>query len=85
MRRRTAGMNRVDLFPETAGDGPKLTLLHGFTQTLRSWDTVATELRRSYRVTSVDAPGHGLASGALPPVGGHRTSPLAQAFSAGGA
>jgi 2-succinyl-6-hydroxy-2,4-cyclohexadiene-1-carboxylate synthase len=36
-------------------------LLHGFTQTLRSWDMIAADLRRDFRVLTVDAPGHGLA------------------------
>jgi 2-succinyl-6-hydroxy-2,4-cyclohexadiene-1-carboxylate synthase len=53
-------VNRVDLFPEAGGAGDKLILLHGFTQTLRSWDTVAADLRQDFRVLTVDAPGHGL-------------------------
>ncbi len=54
-------MNRVDLFPESDGDGSKVILLHGFTQTLRSWDTIAADLRQDFRVCTVDAPGHGRA------------------------
>ena len=54
-------MNRVDLFPESGGDGPKVMLLHGFTQTLRSWDTIAADLRQDFRVCTIDAPGHGRA------------------------
>jgi 2-succinyl-6-hydroxy-2,4-cyclohexadiene-1-carboxylate synthase len=54
-------VNRVDLFPESGGDGPKVMLLHGFTQTLRSWDTIAADLRKDFRVCTVDAPGHGRA------------------------
>ncbi len=54
-------MNRVDLFPESGGDGPKVILLHGFTQTLRSWDTIAADLRKDFRVCTIDAPGHGRA------------------------
>jgi 2-succinyl-6-hydroxy-2,4-cyclohexadiene-1-carboxylate synthase len=49
---------------ETAGDGPRVVLVHGFTQTLRSWDRLEQPLRSSYRLTAVDAPGHGL-SGAV--------------------
>ena len=52
-------MNRVDLFPESAGHGPKLTLLHGFSQTQRSWDVIASDLRSDFTVTTIDAPGHG--------------------------
>jgi 2-succinyl-6-hydroxy-2,4-cyclohexadiene-1-carboxylate synthase len=54
-------VNRVDLFPESGGDGPKVILLHGFTQTLRSWDTIAANLRKDFRVCTIDAPGHGRA------------------------
>jgi 2-succinyl-6-hydroxy-2,4-cyclohexadiene-1-carboxylate synthase len=54
-------VNRVDLFPESGGEGPKVVLLHGFTQTLRSWDIVAADLRQDFRVLTVDAPGHGRA------------------------
>jgi 2-succinyl-6-hydroxy-2,4-cyclohexadiene-1-carboxylate synthase len=54
-------VNRVDLFPESGGDGPKVMLLHGFTQTLRSWDTIAADLRKDFQVCTVDAPGHGRA------------------------
>jgi 2-succinyl-6-hydroxy-2,4-cyclohexadiene-1-carboxylate synthase len=53
-------VNRVDLFPEAKGAGDKLILLHGFTQTLRSWDIIAADLRQDFRVLTVDAPGHGL-------------------------
>jgi 2-succinyl-6-hydroxy-2,4-cyclohexadiene-1-carboxylate synthase len=53
-------VNRVDLFPEADGAGDKLILLHGFTQTLRSWDIIAADLRQDFRVLTVDAPGHGL-------------------------
>jgi 2-succinyl-6-hydroxy-2,4-cyclohexadiene-1-carboxylate synthase len=52
-----AGTTRLNT--ETAGTGPPLVLVHGFTQTLRSWDHVAGLLRKSFTVTTVDAPGHG--------------------------
>jgi 2-succinyl-6-hydroxy-2,4-cyclohexadiene-1-carboxylate synthase len=44
---------------EVAGRGPRLVLVHGFTQTGRSWGTVATDLARDHEVVRVDAPGHG--------------------------
>lgn len=47
------------LHAETSGTGEPLILVHGFTQTARSWDRIAARLRRRYRVTVVDAPGHG--------------------------
>jgi len=40
--------------------GPdRLVLVHGFTQTLRSWDRLAAPLADSYQVVRVDLPGHG--------------------------
>jgi len=42
----------------------RVVLVHGFTQTLRSWDTVAAGLAAHREVVRVDLPGHG-GSGAL--------------------
>jgi 2-succinyl-6-hydroxy-2,4-cyclohexadiene-1-carboxylate synthase len=47
------------LYTEVAGSGPRLVLVHGFTQTGRSWGPVATDLARDHEVVRVDAPGHG--------------------------
>ena len=42
------------------GRGPRVVLLHGFTQTLRSWDDLAARLvDDGFEVVRVDAPGHG--------------------------
>lgn len=41
-----------------AGD-PRLVLVHGFTQTGRSWAPLAEDLARDHEVVTVDAPGHG--------------------------
>jgi 2-succinyl-6-hydroxy-2,4-cyclohexadiene-1-carboxylate synthase len=41
------------------GSGPRIVLVHGFTQTGRSWDRVAADLARDHEVVRVDAPGHG--------------------------
>jgi 2-succinyl-6-hydroxy-2,4-cyclohexadiene-1-carboxylate synthase len=46
------------------GHGRRLVLVHGFTQTSRSWDTVAARLTGRFEVVAVDAPGHG-GSGAV--------------------
>ena len=43
----------------TRGGGPRVVLVHGFTQTGRSFDAIAEELASSYEVTTVDLPGHG--------------------------
>lgn len=50
------------LHVEVEGRGPRLVLVHGFTQTGRSWGPVAAELARHYQVALVDAPGHGRSS-----------------------
>lgn len=41
------------------GKGPRLVLVHGFTQTGRSWARVAPALPPGYEVVAVDLPGHG--------------------------
>lgn len=46
------------------GSGPRVVLVHGFTQTAGSWSAIAADLSRDHEVVSVDAPGHG-ASGDL--------------------
>lgn len=43
----------------TSGAGPRVVLVHGFTQTLASWRDVAGPLERSSTVVRVDLPGHG--------------------------
>jgi 2-succinyl-6-hydroxy-2,4-cyclohexadiene-1-carboxylate synthase len=44
--------------------GPdRLTLVHGFTQTLRSWDRLTDTLAETFQVVRVDLPGHGGSSG----------------------
>ena len=47
------------LHTERAGSGPRLVLVHGFTQTGRSWGRVAGDLAADHEVVRVDAPGHG--------------------------
>ena len=41
------------------GAGPRLTLVHGFTQTGRSWGEVARLFATGFEVVRVDLPGHG--------------------------
>lgn len=43
-------------------DGLPLILLHGFTQTSRSWDPFLEHLRSDRSVVRVDLPGHGLSA-----------------------
>jgi 2-succinyl-6-hydroxy-2,4-cyclohexadiene-1-carboxylate synthase len=47
------------LHAEVEGSGPRTVLVHGFTQTLRSWGRVGSALDRRFEVVRVDAPGHG--------------------------
>ena len=42
-----------------AGAGSRVVLVHGFTQTLRSWDPLAARLAARRPVARVDLPGHG--------------------------
>ncbi|HXZ82889.1 MAG TPA: alpha/beta fold hydrolase [Acidimicrobiales bacterium] len=44
---------------DRTGAGPRLVLVHGFTQTGRSWRRIATDLSRHHEVLTVDLPGHG--------------------------
>lgn len=43
----------------TSGDGPRIVLVHGFTQSARSWRRVDPHLPVGYRRVAVDLPGHG--------------------------
>jgi 2-succinyl-6-hydroxy-2,4-cyclohexadiene-1-carboxylate synthase len=47
------------LASERRGAGGRIVLVHGFTQTGRSWRQLAEELCGTYEVVTVDAPGHG--------------------------
>ena len=47
------------LASEHQGAGERIVLVHGFTQTGRSWRLMTDELSEQYEVVTVDAPGHG--------------------------
>jgi 2-succinyl-6-hydroxy-2,4-cyclohexadiene-1-carboxylate synthase len=49
----------VRLAASVAGRGSPVVLVHGFTQTRRSWRRVAAEFVTDHEVITVDAPGHG--------------------------
>jgi 2-succinyl-6-hydroxy-2,4-cyclohexadiene-1-carboxylate synthase len=53
----------VGLHVERLGSGPALALVHGFTQTGRSWAGIADDLATDHEVVLVDAPGHGGSAG----------------------
>jgi 2-succinyl-6-hydroxy-2,4-cyclohexadiene-1-carboxylate synthase len=55
-----AYVGRVALASERTGAGePRLVLVHGFTQTARSWRPITDDLSRDHEVVTVDLPGHG--------------------------
>ncbi|MBV6509601.1 MAG: 2-succinyl-6-hydroxy-2,4-cyclohexadiene-1-carboxylate synthase [Acidimicrobiales bacterium] len=54
----TAG-DPARLAHEICGGGPRLVLVHGFTQTRRVWDALADPLATSHELVLVDAPRHG--------------------------
>jgi pimeloyl-ACP methyl ester carboxylesterase len=41
-------------------DGKVIMLVHGFSASLQTWEPWVTNLKRDYRVVSIDLPGHGL-------------------------
>jgi 2-succinyl-6-hydroxy-2,4-cyclohexadiene-1-carboxylate synthase len=47
------------LHAETSGSGPRLVLVHGFTQTARSWGAFSTLVGSGRELVCVDLPGHG--------------------------
>lgn len=49
----------MPLHVERTGRGPRLTLVHGFTQSARCWGPEADALAEDHQVLRVDAPGHG--------------------------
>jgi 2-succinyl-6-hydroxy-2,4-cyclohexadiene-1-carboxylate synthase len=51
------------LVAEHAGEGSSVALVHGFTQTGRSWQPVLDRLAPLYAFTLVDVPGHGGSAG----------------------
>jgi 2-succinyl-6-hydroxy-2,4-cyclohexadiene-1-carboxylate synthase len=55
----TAARSTQVLASETVGSGPRVVLVHGFTQTGRSWRRIADDLACDHEVVCVDAPGHG--------------------------
>ncbi len=50
------------LAADVTGAGPRLVLLHGFTQTGRSWGRLPARLAGHHEVVTVDLPGHGRSS-----------------------
>jgi len=51
--------NTVDLFYTVNGCGPLIVLIHGITESSKSWDPIVPLLSRYYKVVTVDMRGHG--------------------------
>jgi 2-succinyl-6-hydroxy-2,4-cyclohexadiene-1-carboxylate synthase len=49
----------MSLHAERRGTGPRLVMVHGFTQTGRCWGSEAEAFATDHEVVLVDAPGHG--------------------------
>ncbi len=50
---------------ERTGQGDPVVLVHGFTQSARSWGAIAEALARRHTVVALDAPGHGASAGVV--------------------
>jgi pimeloyl-ACP methyl ester carboxylesterase len=59
IRSRTANVEGVTLHYLTAGQGPALILLHGYTQTSRMWRPIIPMLSQKFMVIAPDLPGIG--------------------------
>lgn len=57
------GGERVHMRDQGVRDGPVLVLVHGFSASLHTWEPWVRELEDSYRIISLDLPGHGLTRG----------------------
>ena len=71
------------LHVDERGAGPRLALVHGFTQSGRAWGPVGDALAGHYRLLALDAPGHGRSAGVdadLP----NGADMMAEAVAAGG-
>jgi len=53
----------VVLHTVTLGEGPRVVLVHGFTQTGATWAPIAEDLAADHQVVLVDLPGHGESAG----------------------
>lgn len=77
-------MPGATLHRETYGSGPRLVLVHGFTQSGRGWGEIGRALSRTHTVVAVDAPGHGRSAGVEADLGEGAALLAATAEAAGG-
>jgi 2-succinyl-6-hydroxy-2,4-cyclohexadiene-1-carboxylate synthase len=52
----------LSLHAAISGSGPPLTILHGFTGSAETWESLRLDFDRNHRVITVDLPGHGRSS-----------------------
>lgn len=64
---------------EGSKDLPAIIMIHGFTSSLETWDTLAAELLADYRVIRLDLPGHGLSD--QDPTGDYSNARTVELFS----
>jgi len=57
--RKPPGPRPPALHATRRGHGPRIVLVHGFTQTSASWARIAGELEADFEVVTPDLPGHG--------------------------
>ena len=50
------------LHAEVEGQGPRIVLIHGFSQNRNCWGPLASDLATDHEVVRIDAPGHGRSS-----------------------
>ncbi len=55
----TTTIDGVDIAYDVTGDGPPLVLLHGITESRRTWDPLVPDLAEDHTVVAVDLRGHG--------------------------
>jgi pimeloyl-ACP methyl ester carboxylesterase len=53
-------VNGVDVHYRDQGEGPVLIAIHGFADSLLSWDIIAQGLKKDFRIIRFDIPGNGL-------------------------
>ncbi len=58
-----ATVKGIKIYYEDTGKGLPLILIHGWTQTASAWKPFIPELSKSYRVITIDIPGHGRSDG----------------------
>jgi pimeloyl-ACP methyl ester carboxylesterase len=55
------------IYQEKVGQGPHLSFLHGFCESLRLWDPIIEQLREKYTCWSLDLPGFGRSAACMIP------------------